>query len=100
METKELSLHEAVCSLSVDLEHVTSLVRSNPLSLNVPNEEGLYPILVAAHRGHSELIRVLAEHGADLHVQNSKKQTPFLVACQVWLIVCERDEFCPYNHHS
>ena len=80
------SLQEALNCPSADLDHIASLIRSDPLSLHIPNDQGLFPIQVAAQRGHSGLIRVLAGHGADLSVENSRKQTPFLIACQVLII--------------
>ena len=77
------SLQQAIISSPVDLDHVASLIRSDPLCVHTPNDQGMLPIQVAVHRGHSGLIRVLVEHGADLSVENSRKQTPFLLACQV-----------------
>lgn len=66
-----------------DLDYIASLISADPSSLHMPNEAGSVPIQVAAYRGHSGLIRVIAEHGADLEVRDAKKQTPLLVACQV-----------------
>ena len=77
------SLQQAIVRSPIDLDHVASLIRSDPLCVHIPNDQGMLPIQVAVHRGHSGLIRVLVEHGADLSVENSRKQTPFLLACQV-----------------
>ncbi|XP_019851548.1 PREDICTED: palmitoyltransferase AKR1-like isoform X2 [Amphimedon queenslandica] len=50
--------------------------------LSVPNQNGLLPIQVAANRGYSPLIQLLAKHGADIEVTTKDGKTPVMLACQ------------------
>ena len=51
--------------------------------LSVPNQNGLLPIQIAANRGYSPLIKLIAKHGADIEVTTQDGKTPVMLACQV-----------------
>ena len=55
----ELTLHMAVKGGHMDL--VRSLLTYSYIDANLPNEEGLSPLLIAASQGHTEMVRLLLE---------------------------------------
>ena len=55
----------------------------DPSLLNAKYHNGLVPIQLASNRGNRDLIRLLAEHGADLEVKNEEDKTPVVLACLV-----------------
>lgn len=55
----------------------------DPSLLNAKYHNGLVPIQLASNRGNRDLIRLIAEHGADLEVKNEEDKTPVVLACLV-----------------
>jgi ankyrin repeat protein len=53
-------------AISVRPELAEILLRSKPSLANVPNEKGVTPLALAAFKGHTALIAVLLELGADV----------------------------------
>jgi len=59
----ELPIHQAI--RAGDIEAVRRLAR-DVATIDVPNPKGFAPILLAANAGSLEMVRILAEAGADL----------------------------------
>jgi ankyrin repeat protein len=56
-------------------------LRSDPKTLNQSNEGGMYPIHMAALKGHSQVLQILLQAGANVNTPNTKVQsTPLIYA--------------------
>ena len=49
-----------------EIERVTEILSTQPELLNAKNQQGLTVVHLAARRGHSELVEMLLNRGADL----------------------------------
>ena len=59
-----------------DLAKVKELLEKNPELVNTKDSQGNTPLLLAAYRGHSEVVGFLIAKGADLNSLNTYKYTP------------------------
>lgn len=50
-----------------NVPEVAELISSNPQLINLHNEKGFTPFLLAAAYGHPELVSYLLEHGANVN---------------------------------
>ena len=63
-------------------EVVKKLLLKNDYTINVDieNELGHTPLIVASSRGHTEVVKLLLERKADVNKQNKNKATALIVA--------------------
>jgi ankyrin repeat protein len=59
-----------------DLAKVKELLEKKPELVNTKDSQGNTPLLLAAYRGHSEIVGFLIAKGADLNSLNTYKYTP------------------------
>ena len=64
-----------------DLDEVRAILDRDPESLNASSDIGT-PIFAAARSGRDEVVRLLAERGADVNQHNGAGNTPLWFACQ------------------
>ncbi|KDO31512.1 hypothetical protein SPRG_03438 [Saprolegnia parasitica CBS 223.65] len=80
------SARDSVCLqtlLSLLIEGTSGLVTLLGLpwpSLDVANQQGLTPLLIAATKGHAALVSLLLEHGAGIDFATSSQQTALFMA--------------------
>ncbi|CAE7349754.1 mask [Symbiodinium sp. CCMP2592] len=55
---------------------------SAPADPNQADEHGWTPLIMAAHAGHGEVLRLLHRASANLETTTPHRRTPFFVACQ------------------
>lgn len=65
-----------------DVEGVMSLLESNPTGMAERDRRGLTALHHAARCGHVELIKLLVDRGADLHVANRHGHVPLSIAVE------------------
>ena len=53
---------------------------SKGADVNLPDEHGFTPLFVAARRGHSDIVQLLLESGADAHRRNYEGKTAINMA--------------------
>ena len=53
-----------------NFEKVQALLCSQKIDLEQGDENGLSPLLMAAHKGHYEIAKLLLDHGADVNYRN------------------------------
>ena len=57
--------------------------------INSPaNDRGHTILHMAVHRNYLSLVNLLLRLGADLEAKTEKGETPLLIACQVYTIIC------------
>lgn len=54
---------------------------NNGANVNLINEDGLSPILIAAREGLSKTLKLLVENGADTNVRSASGETPLIMFC-------------------
>jgi len=69
----------AACS-SGDLSIVVSLLKESPSLINVRNDRGWTPLIVACHGQHIPLVESLLQLGAEPNLANLKGTTPLMYA--------------------
>ena len=68
-------LHSAVRA-EEDIESLYDLLRRDDLNIDVPNEDGQTPLMVAAYWGNRKAVALLLTNGADIHARDNNRQTP------------------------
>jgi ankyrin repeat protein len=63
-----------------DIARVTEILTSTPDQVSAKNERGLTPLHLAARRGHSEVVQLLLDRGADLEETDDRGFTALLYA--------------------
>lgn len=68
------------CASFLGRVRITELLIENPfIDINLPTEENEFsPLCAACMAGNYEIVKILAENGADVNFQNSLSQTPLL----------------------
>jgi ankyrin repeat protein len=78
-EPKTVDLIQAASLGNVN--DVKFYLRRNPEALHRPNNLGMYPIHLAARKGHGKALQILLQAGADVNAPNTKvKATPLQYA--------------------
>ena len=79
-----------------DLEHVRECLNAGVDQNEHPGmPHGLSPLMYASHYGHVEIVRLLAEHGANVDFSDGDSFTAVTIACEQshWEIVKVLAEF-------
>ena len=85
-EYHSMAIHDAILQPDLNLAVVEKVIADSPDSLCAVNVvTGLTPLQAAARRCHSRLIRLLVSKGAPLEDRGENGETPFLIACQVYM---------------
>lgn len=81
-----MAIHDAILQQDLNLAVVEKVIRDSPNCLQAVNVvTGLTPLQAAARRSHGRLIRLLVSKGAPLEDKGENGETPFLIACQVYI---------------
>ncbi|KAL0964778.1 hypothetical protein UPYG_G00328810 [Umbra pygmaea] len=74
-------VHQAV--LMNDEDKLIEMLQSKAAypATNVPNRIGYTPMMVAAMKGFSKLVKILVKHGADVNIMTSSGKTSLMLAC-------------------
>lgn len=78
MELLEKSFHWAVSAGRA--EDVESMLKNCPELVFSKDETGRTPLHVAAHHGHTSILKQLVASGADIHAKDSASMTPLRLA--------------------
>jgi len=68
----ELSMHFAREGMTEELSGFVE----HGLPVDVQDDDGNTPLMLAAYHGHAETVRMLVEQGADVDLTNNRNQTP------------------------
>jgi len=66
---------------AADIEKIRSLIDSGA-DVNVTNTNGVTPLYVALHKGHTEVVKLLLAANADVNAASKKGKTPLDIASQ------------------
>ncbi|MDQ7825151.1 MAG: ankyrin repeat domain-containing protein [Candidatus Eremiobacteraeota bacterium] len=80
IEVERKSLAEGAAS--GDVAKVTSALDKKPQLLNKPGEDGRTLLHIAAVQGHTPVVKLLVERGADLNVKTADGKTPLKIALE------------------
>lgn len=79
MHDSEESRHAVISAITKgDLTKLHWLLSKN-VEINF-SQNGVSPVVLAAEKGYTDIMQVLINHGADLHVQNAEGKTPMEIA--------------------
>ena len=53
-----------------NLPALKAAITTNPETINLPDEKGFTPLVLATYLGHKEVTECLIDHGADLNYQD------------------------------
>ncbi|KAM5293755.1 acyl-CoA-binding domain-containing protein 6 isoform 2-T2 [Glossophaga mutica] len=72
-----------------NIDHISTVIKSNHVDVNMKDEEGRALLHWACDRGHKELVTVLLRHRADINSQDNEGQTAlhYAAACEFLDIV-------------
>ena len=68
-----ISFHEA--AMTGKLDAVNAYIK-NESDIDVTNNDGHTPLMLAAYNGHTEIVEKLLKNGADIHRTDNKSLTP------------------------
>lgn len=74
------SIHQ--CAINGDASGVASLLAENPAALNLPEDNGLTPLHLAAENCHSNVVALLLSKGANINITADDNETPLHLAAQ------------------
>lgn len=74
---------------------VHSLLREDPQSVNIRNELGRTALYIAAEQGHTFIVKLLLDHGAEINIPSHRGNTPLHAA--IWYQKAETAEFLINN---
>lgn len=63
-----------------DLKAVQSILSANTVNLEVKNDKGETPLMVATYKMYNEIALYLIDHGANVNTQDHNLNSPFLYA--------------------
>jgi ankyrin repeat protein len=76
-------LPSLITAAELGLTHIVEYHLSNdPSLINVPETRGRTPLIVAAEKGHKDVVALLLKAGARIGAKNDKNMTPLLFAAQ------------------
>jgi len=55
----------------------------NPIMINLKNEDGRTPLMIAAAKGSVNIVKLLLQYGADVHILNNNNETPQMIARRI-----------------
>jgi ankyrin repeat protein len=67
---------------SGDNDHVIELIRHNEADVNMSRDDGVTPIWIASHQGHTIIVKTLLENGANANAVSMYGDTPLAIATQ------------------
>nr|KAF6396037.1 acyl-CoA binding domain containing 6 [Rousettus aegyptiacus] len=72
-----------------NIDHITKVIKSKNVDVNIRDEEGRALLHWACDRGHKELVTVLLQYRADINCQDNEGQTAlhYAAACEFLDIV-------------
>ena len=65
-----------------DLEKVKEIIEMDPNEISVKDVRDFTPLHFASAKGHSEIVKFLLNHGADIESEMFDRETPLLVAAR------------------
>lgn len=72
-----ITLADAVLNGDTDL--VRKRLAQTTIEINQTNESNMTPLMLAAQKGHLEIVRILLDHGASIDEQNSDGMTALML---------------------
>jgi ankyrin repeat protein len=75
---KEKPIHHA--AYDRDLEKVKKIIEKDPNQINVQDASGYSPLHLASGGGHTEIVKFLLNHGADIESEIFYGDTPLMLA--------------------
>ncbi|XP_071763948.1 fibronectin type 3 and ankyrin repeat domains 1 protein [Centroberyx gerrardi] len=73
------NLHQAVSFNNED--ELTRILGMDTIDVNVPDQLGFTPLMVAAMRGFYSLVDILVQNGAEVNMKNSSGKDSLMLAC-------------------
>jgi len=75
--TEQTDINEMFYKYSIegDTKRVLTLVLSGTINVNMQNDAGNTPIIVASDYGHSQIVKILLNNGADPNIENKNGWT-------------------------
>ncbi len=70
------------CAINGDAAGVSAELAGHPEELNLPEDDGLTPLHLAAENCHTNVVVLLLDKGAKIGVQGSDNETPLHLAAQ------------------
>ncbi|XP_068111834.1 fibronectin type 3 and ankyrin repeat domains protein 1 [Hyperolius riggenbachi] len=64
-----------------DEEAVINILQSGHVKADIPDKLSFTPLMVAAQKGYLRLVKLLVEHGADVHQENGSGKNSMMLAC-------------------
>ncbi len=74
------SIHQ--CAINGDAAGVSAELKAHPEEVNLPEDDGLTPLHLAAENCHTNVVVLLLEKGAKLGVKGNDDETPLHLAAQ------------------
>jgi len=75
--TEQTDINEMFYKYSIegDAKRVLTLVLSGTINVNMQNDAGNTPLIVASDYGHSQIVKILLNNGADPNIENKNGWT-------------------------
>ena len=80
-ELNDRSMKLIEASYSGDVKQINELLQNN-IDVNIRDEEGFTPLMLAADRGHKDAVKVLLAAGADVNIVNNNYDTALFIAAR------------------
>jgi len=64
-----------------DAEQVQTLIAAG-VKINATGKDGLTPLLAAVTKDHSDIVKILADHGAQVDTRDGRNATPLFLAAR------------------
>jgi cytohesin len=65
-----------------DLEKVKKIIEKDPSQINIRDVIGFTPLQLASGKGHTEVVKYLLEHGANIELGNDLGEKPLMYAAR------------------
>lgn len=70
------------CAINGDVPGVAAELAKYPDAVNLPEDDGLTPLHLAAMNCHADVVALLLDHGAEINVRARDQATPLHLAAQ------------------